>query len=510
MSIYLWLLYMFVASLSVMPLARLDFFNVNPRYNYFKYLSIFMFLWTIIIGVRYVANNAYVIYYASLTVYPLVFLLTALIFLAIMRYLDKKVSKWIIYLFILVFVLDIGFSYTNTLHKLVLDIGFSESLTYEMISTANHGTVFYIHTAICYSILIVAIVAITGRLFNNFKREKDIFPFITMVLAIVLGITANVIHLFVYSIALDPTYIALVLMITLLYVIFYIRDLKLIFKFNGNEFILNNLREMYLLVNQQGIIISASNELVNRFKLKIEDELTFSDFKRLVVDKAVIYQDPKTIENYYDKNKVYLHMMEKEINLPLLKHSGKFYLFYDETQNQKNINDINYVMTHDLMTKIYNRNYFESLEKDIEDNYHNYSLIMFDLDGLKLFNDYLGHSEGDRLLIRFAEALKGIAHAYENLIPIRMGGDEFLLIALNKDMNDIEEILYDLKKNTSHNDLSKHIGFSYGYAFNSFSEKKFRKVLIEADINLYEMKTSRKKAKEELEQYLKSRQSNHI
>ena len=510
MSIYLWLLYMFVATLSILPLARLDFFNVSSKYKYFKYLSIFMFLWTIIIGIRYVASSPYIIYYASLTVYPLVFLLTALIFLAIMRYLDKKVSKWIIYFFIFVFILDIGFSYTNSLHRLVLDIGFSETLTYDMINTANHRIVFYIHTAICYSILILALVAITRKLFNNFKKEKDRFPFITMVLAIVLGISANIIHLFVYSIDLDPTDIILVLLITLLYIIFYIRDLKLIFKFNGNEFILNNLREMYLLVNQQGIIISASNELVNRFKLKIEDELTFDDFKRLVVDKVVIYQDSKSIENYYDKNKVYLHMMEKDINLPLLKRSSKFYLFYDETQNQKNINDINYVMTHDLMTKIYNRNYFESLEKDIEENYDNYSLIMFDLDGLKLFNDYLGHSEGDLLLIRFAEALKNITNIFENLIPIRMGGDEFLLIALNKDMNDIEQILYELKKNTSNQDLAKHIGFSYGYSFNNFSNKKFRKVLVEADINLYEMKTSRKKAKEELELYLKSRHHNHI
>ena len=510
MSIYLWILYMFVASLSVMPLARMDFFNVSPRYKYFKYLSIFMFLWTLIIGIRYISTNPYITYYISLTTYPLVFLLTALIFLAIMKYLNRKVPKLLTYFFVIFFILDLGFSYTNNLHQLVLQIGFSDSLTYEMISSANHGTVFYIHTAVCYSILLIAMVSITGSLFNNLKKEKDVFPFVIMVLAIILGITTNVIHLFVYSIALDPTYIALVLLITLLYSIFYIRDLKLIFKFNGNEYILNNLREMYLLVNQRGIIISASSELVSRFDLDIEAELTFSDFKRLAVEKAVIYKDSKSIENYYDKNKIYLHMMEKEINLPLLKHPGKFYLFYDETQNQKNINEINYVMTHDLMTKIYNRNYFESLEKDIEDHYNNYSLIMFDLDGLKLYNDYLGHSEGDKLLIRFAEALKGISKKYENLIPIRMGGDEFLLIALNKDMNDVEELLYDLKKNTSNNDLSEHIGFSYGYSQNNFSNKKFRKVLIEADVNLYTMKTSRRKAKEELEEYLKRHQTNHI
>jgi hypothetical protein len=116
MSIYLWILYMFVASLSIMPLARLDFFNVSPRYKYFKYLSMFMFLWTLLIGLRYIAINPYVIYYASLTIYPLVFLLTTLLFLAIMKYLNRRVPKLLIYFFIIFFILDIGFSYTNNLH----------------------------------------------------------------------------------------------------------------------------------------------------------------------------------------------------------------------------------------------------------------------------------------------------------------------------------------------------------------------------------------------------------
>jgi diguanylate cyclase (GGDEF)-like protein len=160
-------------------------------------------------------------------------------------------------------------------------------------------------------------------------------------------------------------------------------------------------------------------------------------------------------------------------------------------------------MTHDLMTKLYNRNHFESLEPEIEDNYDNYALIMFDLDGLKLFNDYLGHEAGDELLIRFSKNLTHITKDDDNLTAIRMGGDEFLMIAINKDMNDIEELIYELKSLCIDTDPLKNIGFSYGYAQNNFLNLPFKRVLREADFKLYSMKASRREQKETLTKYLK-------
>ncbi|MDD4070153.1 MAG: GGDEF domain-containing protein [Candidatus Izemoplasmatales bacterium] len=258
------------------------------------------------------------------------------------------------------------------------------------------------------------------------------------------------------------------------------------------------------MVNQRGEVVSASSELVEKFDICVDNKISFEDFKIMVSNKAVIYKDPSELDSEYIEDKIYLHMMEKKINLPMLKRKGTFYLFYDETKNQKYINELNFVLTHDLMTKIYNRNYFETIEKEIEEDYNKYSLVMFDLDGLKIFNDYLGHEAGDKLLKNFADALTQVTKKFKDLIPIRMGGDEFLLIGLNKDMNDIEEILYELKIITSNNDLRKHIGFSYGYSQNNFENKSFKLMLLEADANLYKMKPNRKKDKDKLEKFFQS------
>jgi len=503
MSTLHWLLFMFVVVLSILPLARMDLFNVSKKYTYFKYLSIFLFFWTLITALRYVLNNPYLIYYASLTVYPLLYIMTVTIFFAIMNYLGKKIPKFLKYFFGIFLIAELAISYTNDFHQLMLQITSRPDLTYELVSLANHGVYFYIHTGVCYTILFIALLSISGRLFKNLRKDKDIIPFIIIVLAIVLGIASNVIHLFVIKFKIDPTYVVFVLVTTLLYMIFCVRDLKLLLKLNNNDFILDNLREMYLLVDHRGLIVTVSKELEEKFNVNVENGLIFEDFKRIIADKTIVYTDSKSLDKAFQYNKTYLHMLEKNIKFPFLKHPGKFYLFFDETENQKNIYELNYVMTHDLMTKIYNRNYFETLESEIEENYNNYALIMFDVDGLKLFNDYLGHEAGDQLLIRFANALKLIVDKYENLIPIRMGGDEFLLIVLNKDKNDIEDIIYELKTMTNNKDLFKHIGFSHGYAQNNYANKPFRRVLIEADSNQYSMKTTRKEFKEKLEDFFK-------
>lgn len=503
MRTYLWLIFAGLATLSVLPLARLDFFNTHKKYRYFKYLSLVMSGWTMFNYLKFVSLSARVVYYSTLSVYPLVFLLTILIFISMLNYLGKKINIFFLIGAGIFFLVDLVMSYTNTLHLLVLELPYSTSLNYAIISEAKHGIFFYIHTAVCYVILLLAMGSIAIRLYKNLRNERDVFPFVIMIIGIVMGLAANVTHLFFYDFPIDPTYIMLIVLTTLLYFIFYIRDIRLMFKVNGNDFILNNLREMYLLVNHRDIIVAASPELEDKFKMKIEEKMGFPEFIKSISDKAIVYTDNKKVENTFDENKLYFHMMEKHINLPFLKHSGKFYLFYDETQNRKYLYDLNYVMTHDLMTNIYNRNYFESLEPEIEAKYENYSLIMFDIDGLKQFNDYLGHEAGDQLLIRFADALKVVVNKYKNLIPIRMGGDEFLLIAIHKDKNDLEEILYDLKILTNDKDLLKHVGFSYGYSQNNYANKSFNKVMTEADANQYAMKASRKKAKDELENYLK-------
>ena len=53
------------------------------------------------------------------------------------------------------------------------------------------------------------------------------------------------------------------------------------------------------------------------------------------------------------------------------------------------------------------------------------TLMMVDLDSFKLVNDIYGHGMGDRVLIRFAEILRGVVRSSD--VVGRMGGDEFIV-----------------------------------------------------------------------------------
>jgi diguanylate cyclase (GGDEF)-like protein len=99
----------------------------------------------------------------------------------------------------------------------------------------------------------------------------------------------------------------------------------------------------------------------------------------------------------------------------------------DTTARHKAEEYLRYLGTHDVMTGLYNRAYYqEELKRLNGGRQYPISIIIADLDGLKTVNDSLGHEAGDNLIRRAAEVLKaGFRH--EDVVA-RIGGDEFAVI----------------------------------------------------------------------------------
>lgn len=104
----------------------------------------------------------------------------------------------------------------------------------------------------------------------------------------------------------------------------------------------------------------------------------------------------------------------------------------DISKEQRITNELEYLSLHDELTGLYNRRFFEEeLERlDVKRNLP-LTLVMADVNGLKLANDSFGHEVGDELLIRVSKALKRACR--EDDIIARIGGDEFVLILPNTD-----------------------------------------------------------------------------
>lgn len=99
----------------------------------------------------------------------------------------------------------------------------------------------------------------------------------------------------------------------------------------------------------------------------------------------------------------------------------------DITARRKAEEYLRYLGTHDVLTGLYNRAYYEEELKRLSGSrQYPISILLADIDGLKQINDHLGHSVGDKIIKRAGEVLKS-AFRSEDVVA-RIGGDEFAVI----------------------------------------------------------------------------------
>ena len=112
----------------------------------------------------------------------------------------------------------------------------------------------------------------------------------------------------------------------------------------------------------------------------------------------------------------------------------------DITARKKAEAYLKYLGTHDVLTGLYNRAYFDE-ERDRAQRGRHFpaSVIIGDLNGLKPANDHFGHDAGDALLRRAAEVLKAAFRAED--VVARIGGDEFAALMPDTDAQAAEQAL---------------------------------------------------------------------
>ena len=118
----------------------------------------------------------------------------------------------------------------------------------------------------------------------------------------------------------------------------------------------------------------------------------------------------------------------------------------DITERKETEAKLRYLSTHDILTGLYNRAYFdEELERLKNGRTFPVSIVVADVDRLKRVNDLQGHAAGDELLKLTAQVLKG-AFRTEDLVA-RIGGDEFAVILPGTAINAAQEVIERIRKN---------------------------------------------------------------
>ncbi len=112
-----------------------------------------------------------------------------------------------------------------------------------------------------------------------------------------------------------------------------------------------------------------------------------------------------------------------------------------EIVQRKRVEDqLRYQSTYDVMTGIYNRNFFETeLDRLERSREFPISIIIADIDGLKIVNDTMGHAKGDEQLRQAANVLRSVFRASD--ILARIGGDEFAALLPSTDLASAQKIM---------------------------------------------------------------------
>jgi len=110
--------------------------------------------------------------------------------------------------------------------------------------------------------------------------------------------------------------------------------------------------------------------------------------------------------------------------------TGSSALLRDITEEKRFEQQLIRISTTDALTDLYNRRFLDkTLAQELvrARRYgHCLSVLMFDVDHFKKFNDTHGHDQGDRVLISIGQSMKDAVRVVD--FPCRYGGEEFLII----------------------------------------------------------------------------------
>ena len=160
----------------------------------------------------------------------------------------------------------------------------------------------------------------------------------------------------------------------------------------------------------------------------------------------------------------------------------------DITERKSTEEKILYLSYFDQLTGLYNRRFYEEELRRLDTKRNlPLTIVMADVNGLKLTNDAFGHLAGDKLLKAVADNMK--KELREDDILARIGGDEFVLILPKTDSVEAELIISRLKDKVSQTVIDKiSASVSFGYHTKKEEFEDMEKVFAQAEDYMYRRK----------------------
>jgi diguanylate cyclase (GGDEF)-like protein/PAS domain S-box-containing protein len=269
--------------------------------------------------------------------------------------------------------------------------------------------------------------------------------------------------------------------------------------------LLNSIPDLIFYKDPDSIYMGC-NRAFEKFVGKNETEIVgHSDFDLFNYDTASLFKEMdmvmmrqkdqrknEEIVTYPDGNKVTLETLKTPFYDPDGNVLGLIGVSRDITERKIWEAQILYLNYHDVLTGLYNRTFFDEEYRRLDtERQLPISVIIGDIDGLKLLNDAFGHAEGDKLLIKISQILKNCCRK-EDIIA-RTGGDEFCLLLPKTDSDTVKMIVDRIKtvceEYVAGSDKEVYYtSISLGFATKTKTEETLDKIFKDAEEYMYRRK----------------------
>lgn len=177
---------------------------------------------------------------------------------------------------------------------------------------------------------------------------------------------------------------------------------------------------------------------------------------------------------------------------PIIQDNGEIIgvviVFSDCSDKKEKMEQIQYLSYHDHLTCLYNRRFFEEELKRYDTTRSlPMTIVIGDVNGLKLINDSFGHDVGDEILKKVAEII--MKECRSDDVAARLGGGEFVIILPRTEASEADVLLKRIQQSLSRQRVGAiDLSVSFGFETKKSQLESSKNILKNAEDNLYRHK----------------------
>jgi diguanylate cyclase (GGDEF)-like protein/PAS domain S-box-containing protein len=386
---------------------------------------------------------------------------------------------------------------TNNIHNLMWknEIVHSSGLL-TVLAVNDYGAAFWVWTSFSYILLFIS----TIFLFFIFASRYRFFRLqaVALISALIIAWAINILYVFklIPLIKFDLTPIAV--SFSSLVLVFGFTYLKIgeIVPINY-ESIIGSIKDGVIVLDKEGRINFLNKQAQDLFSAGRDFigkpiDYIWSDYSiNFTQAELEVEKDVMINTNQEDR---YFNISVSLLKISSMEIGGRLIVVRDITERKKSEEKIKYMSFHDNLTDLYNRAYFdEELKRLDRERQLPLSIIIGDVNGLKLINDGFGHKKGDLLLRKCAKVLVKSCRSED--IICRWGGDEFAIFLPKTQEEEAKEIVERVRLGCIDLENKKlPLSISLGVATKTENSQNLQKVIKSAEDRMYRRKLIERKS----------------